>query len=1647
MPRRGYFDEGYTGTLWKLNTENFENITSSPIGSDIYQLGIKIPFEEESIPKKIKEIIERNEFHKELIKKIAGFLKKRGSYLVTGFRGVGKSSVVNSSIAEYIYSENEIFKERIKKKIQTEKDIGHQEMERAIEDHEGWEEREEIGQKIEGQAKNEKLYPIVISIPMEQSIERLSIIKMIFSEICSHPKVEEHLTNAIEKKDCDNCPEKENYFIALEDKFNALNVGTNIEKIQREKLSELTQNENFNSIREIRINPILASASISKDNPIETDHLRIQSSSHLVHDLKDFINLLAQSSEHVSYHFKFIFVFDELDRLKGQDESVEERSPEKSEIYLMEILVSQLKVLFTQTDANFIFIAGVDMYEKWQFEKSRGDGLYEGLFSENFYVHSLLTKGPSKVDLNSNNSNENSDSGLDELLDNQYLNTYGHKYHKNEEKDCQKFSDKPNDLKKASQQKDDSIPPDTPGKDTESSPDQQENELPDPEEKENRIYTFLRNIFLVENGRIPGTARHYNSKLNNGPTIMLDSFCRYLKFKSRGILRKLIRELNNYIIFDDGHPYISIPENESMKIKFFSGIEKLIDNKLPFNYQTNDINKVLIYFVIDCSFKFYRDGLNIEDWEAFSILPDQEKILIDKKIYQDALSILQGNFIEKSFGRKTFYQFTPKYKRTIDYIVMKLPHEQHNFRFAFHDYKELLIGEAQSESYECISDLIHKGKIYAKLDSRFKAIQCFEKAIKCGTEELNNFNPSSHIDPLISQQILISLDCVCEAYIEVGLIENHVGNNKRAISYFWTGIRTLLEFYENLLGTDLIKFPEGNGNILNGSGLGQDFDPWCQKYIPENNALLENIIDCTFTETIFNLKRKADAEDNPKADESKIKIKEYNSKKEKLFEAIKEEKDFLSFFRNDCEDLIQLLGNNFKNYIDENNNNSIDSSSLTSSTKSALKTLGFEDTAELSGNLKHLRNFSDYLRIIGFRLKNRKTPIFYTPKLLYCINSLSSIYSKMGQFHFALSLLKTGLNVSDQTSFKSNAIIQRLQLAMFCLLRSEYINAIQYYRTVFHHLNKEKFFNKQAFYMDNRLLAGIFDMVSIFQNTLYPFPEITDGEDNHETLDDCINKLLSVSSQTYYLKEKEKRKAVANKLKMIKAFQHRALDAFYLVSIQTEPSRIKKEAERFFCITKHTILNCKDVLSIGRKGNPGEKVKYTIVRNTGEALMRLGEICLYYGRAQKEFYKLLNTTEGDSEATENFFDNQFEEQEEDLKKIWDFVEEGLDTPENYSLLSFIHIEESDASANPNAFYCLSEKFLRFSDKLLSSFYTPEALTIPQRLGNVFYFVAEEADTNQEWEVSQPNLPSKEGNDFKKECLHVAKKYYSAAIKGFKEYQDFDHEEGEWLAGAYSDLGNVCYRLSELESENLGNQEQDPQTNTDIDFRINILKKDAINNYKESLRYIVENMNELFATLTGKGSKLNVSLDSLFDTDYAFDILKKFSRRIISQPNENVLKGFPSDPGWGFTINTAHIHDIAKYLNQCLISAHWENNSQEHEKIDDVLNGTGYLSNTLRSFGGTIEKESFSNDETPRIQPHTELLKLLNDPESNNGEMRDNIWPIGGYRYIVVDYDKVRSEIESFKTEYIRFRGMSIEGQPNQSSEENPISDEAEISQH
>lgn len=565
---------------------------------------------------------------KEVIEELQAYIEqsKGGSILVTGYRGVGKTSLINKVILE------------LNKKSST----------KQIEKY------------------------IKIYINLAQSIEPRMLMYHIIHQIKLHIIEDKNIDEEIKKM---------------------------IEQVYQKTISTIITEKIHKGGGGFTGNISLGFVTTSLEGGKEGETKTISEAftyeyNDAQEDIKKIIKKISTNTNR-----KLIFVFDELDKLKVSDgDAVKAEQKRKSEL---EKTVSTLKPLFTETNAMFIFVAGRDVDDNWLEDQSKGDGLYESIFTQNVYVPSFLHR---KIETKGKDKEANE---TDDLI-----------------------SDQTKDLV---------------------------NNLIDMDDKNEKVEedNIIQNFY--------------------------DEFCRYLTFKGRGIPRKILREISNFVRWKEGVAELYFTSKDKKRIKFYSQLLECIERNMEQFKYSDDRTKVSMFYILDYILKFYESGFDWSDIERAPILTEEEELFLPREIVQKILTILEGNYIEKMIGAKRTYKFSPKAEAEIRTLANMLDEEQIEFRFTYNDfskaikyYSELDEKLEQTEPQQRTTSIrvqMNLGDIYDKLKNYTQSILYYKKAVRLGLEEMKKYlDPNSTAASLITPNINILVNLISQSYNVIGHI-------------------------------------------------------------------------------------------------------------------------------------------------------------------------------------------------------------------------------------------------------------------------------------------------------------------------------------------------------------------------------------------------------------------------------------------------------------------------------------------------------------------------------------------------------------------------------------------------------------------------------------------------------------------------------------------------------------------------------------------------------------------------------------------------------------------------------------------------------------------------------------------------------------
>jgi hypothetical protein len=428
---------------------------------------------------------------------------------------------------------------------------------------------------------------------------------------------------------------------------------------------------------------------------------------------------------------KVVFIFDEIDKLKNFN-SEDEKSNEK--IRQFEELIEKLKYIFTNSKATYIFIAGREIYYRWQIDKSRGNSIYSSVFDHVLLVEPFLgcdrSSGPTRED-------DDSGKGIEEL-----------------------------------------------------------------ERAESKIKKIIRR-YLSDKYSI--TIENFASDENRD---VYKSFIRYLLWKSRGIPRKLLQELEYFIQPAANQPesphFLYFDTARIQKIKVYSGLVKELYSKIVINERLDNDGILNLIILTETLFKFHRTGFNYSDLKWITVSVDQEVKLKNEYFYDLAIKLLEGWWVETSYGKKARYVFKPHSKAAINILSTRFEDESVAFKFEKRDFKNSeayfshidQIVEDQSDTQRINSIRIEIGmaKINALLGEDFQAIEYYKKAIRLGIIELDRERKSV----VCIGNVRVLTRAMADSYLEIGHILEKQRGLRDAMSFYLSAFSMAYKSHEYL---------------------------------------------------------------------------------------------------------------------------------------------------------------------------------------------------------------------------------------------------------------------------------------------------------------------------------------------------------------------------------------------------------------------------------------------------------------------------------------------------------------------------------------------------------------------------------------------------------------------------------------------------------------------------------------------------------------------------------------------------------------------------------------------------------------------------------------------------------------------------------
>jgi Cdc6-like AAA superfamily ATPase len=477
---------------------------------------------------------------------------------------------------------------------------------------------------------------------------------------------------------------------------------------------------------------------------------------------------------------KIIFIFDELDKLTPQKED-DTNGPQKTTLLEVQTIVADLKFLLTEANAFHIFIAGKDVDDSWQEDQNKGEGRFESTFVQNVYLPSALTvslkaaASPHQWIEKSHNLwinllyeyKNNPNTGINcckKVLKEDYKNlpaAKDKKFQEFREKFPNNFTDRvytvilnelgitdktwtyntgllvlpylsTNELYRlllrygmrkrrdegsgkffetlltfleetGEKIKDNTFEPkvddwvtfiDLLGRiNHEDTPHDKTSK-----DNKNQFLEKLKKSFkeyLKDN--IPLTVV---DPMGERETVLIRHVLQYLTYKGRGIPRKILREFYEIVQHHDvikknddyrekrgdGDQVIYIPTMLHHKINFFANIVKLLESSQGAFRYLGDKGRVATFHFIDYILKFYQTGFTWADIEGASFMTQRTEIFPSRELAAVILEILEDHLIIRLDRRLKVYDLLPQVKHNLERLYLAFGPEQIELRFTKADF-------------------------------------------------------------------------------------------------------------------------------------------------------------------------------------------------------------------------------------------------------------------------------------------------------------------------------------------------------------------------------------------------------------------------------------------------------------------------------------------------------------------------------------------------------------------------------------------------------------------------------------------------------------------------------------------------------------------------------------------------------------------------------------------------------------------------------------------------------------------------------------------------------------------------------------------------------------------------------------------------
>jgi Cdc6-like AAA superfamily ATPase len=578
-----------------------------------------------------------------------------------------------------------------------------------------------------------------------------------------------------------------------------------------------------------------------------------------------------------SYGYRVIFILDELDKLTPHNVN-NPTLPYDEKLIEVQTIVSELKFLLTEANAFHIFIAGKDVDDSWQEDQNKGEGLFESIFVQNIYLPSTFTvrlkpvAGPHRwikkfytlweeiLDKSKRLGNINQ-SSLEQLLRKIFrkanIEICKKKFENYQEKLPGDWTEQI--YKRLLNELGISHKNWTYNTSLLILPHFSENELfklflrSSGREKKDTIYEELVELLKKSHSKIKEEGvgvkfvclflqllsqndeyKEFQEFLENLIDLKFEDpiserRCRriryllqYLTYKGRGIPRKILREFYALVQHrdvlrkdekywkekDNIQHIVYEPTALRQKIKFFANIVSLIESHQDIFRYLDDKGCVATFHIIDYTLKFYQTGFNWSDIENASFMTQREELFPSRELVAAILEILEGHVITRIERRHKVYGLLPRIKHDLAGLYLAFGPEQIELRFTKADFSSELnqisdkIRKVETtppeERLASLKTQLRIAKLYELLGNFQEARHECSKALRWARTDINRMMASEpHCqNTLKSTSIITYISIAVNILQKLGYLYELNSEFNAALHYYQSAVKLIESTWE-----------------------------------------------------------------------------------------------------------------------------------------------------------------------------------------------------------------------------------------------------------------------------------------------------------------------------------------------------------------------------------------------------------------------------------------------------------------------------------------------------------------------------------------------------------------------------------------------------------------------------------------------------------------------------------------------------------------------------------------------------------------------------------------------------------------------------------------------------------------------------------